>query len=216
MLRQETPVIRPGVKGWAAALSRPRLLWRVQNTVTHPDIRQWMSPHTEWLTVCSHTQVFPQDNTGLHTHTHTETCDIQVLSLLSNTPTLSVSHKHRITQCVALHWRHHASIVQRPEKEQGVRSSPGEGGSCERRKRREGGRDDRWLRWVNELLIRPSRDCATHPSVFFLPHQQTATQHPLTGWKCRSPRQTPELMGITSPTCRNVFSPWLICTIRWY
>ena len=51
--------------------------------------------------------------------------------------------------------------------------------------------------WVNELLIRPSRDCATRPSVCFRPCQQTAPQHPPSSGRRRSTGST-LLMGIAA------------------
>lgn len=123
------------------------LVWRGQNTtMTHTDIQQRMSPLTEWLTACSHTRLIPQHNAGLHTHTRTRKHVTFKFYHCYLTPQHCQSatncDSHRITQCVALRRRHHASIVPRPEKEQGVRSSLGEAKDCERgRGDREGGRE---------------------------------------------------------------------------
>lgn len=104
--------------------------------MTHAGNEQRMSPLKKWLTACSYTPVIPQHNTGLHTYKHRNMWHLS-FELLSNTPSLSISHKHRITQCVALRWRHQASIVLWPEEEQG--SSLGEARGCERgNARREG------------------------------------------------------------------------------
>lgn len=120
-------------RGWGSS-EGGKTLW---HTLTVS--REWV------LSACS-----LQSFHGTVWHTNTKTCDPQVLALLSNTPMLSISHKHRIMQCVSLHWRHHASIVLWPEKGQRVRSSWCSEGLWGRKQREGGVKDDRWLcGWMN-------------------------------------------------------------------
>lgn len=108
-----------------------------------------ITPLTKWLTACSHTRVIPQHNTGSHTRMLKHVtfkfyhCHLTPRHCQSATNWDS----NRITQCVSLCADGTMPpLCLRPEKEQGVRSSLGEAGDCERGKGGEGGvRDDHWL-----------------------------------------------------------------------
>lgn len=149
MREQSEPWCRgPGVKGRAAASRRPgaRLKRPKHHDDTHWHSTENESSHRMTHSVLTHSTHSTTQRRLTHTHTRTRKHVTFKFYHCYLTPQHCQSatncDSHRITQCVALRRRHHASIVPRPEKEQGVRSSPGEAKDCERgRGDREGGRE---------------------------------------------------------------------------
>lgn len=173
--------------------------------MTHTDIQQRMSPLTEWLTACSHTRLIPQHNAGLHTHAHSKTCDIQVLSLLSNTLTLSISHKlwlaqnHTVCRSAPTAPCLHCAAAG---KRTGGTILAGWSEGLWERKRREGGREGGMTtgcvgEWTAHQAIGKVAPLAVL-SLSFPPKHN----NPPISWKChnQSLGRTPEVMSITGLT----------------
>lgn len=107
-----------------------------------------------------------------HTHTHSKTCDIQVLSLLSNTPTLSISHKLWLAQnhtvCRSAPTAPCLHCAAAGKRTGGTILAGWSEGLWERKRRqggREGERDDhRLCGWMN-CSSGDRQSCATRHSV---------------------------------------------------
>lgn len=175
MREQSEPWCRgPGVKGRAAAFRRPgaRLKRPKHHDDTHWHSTENESSHRMTHSVLTHSTHSTTQRRLTHTHTHSKTCDIQVLSLLSNTPTLSISHKlwlaQNYTVCRSAPTAPCLHCAAAGKRTGGTILAGWSEGLWERKRRqggREGERDDhRLCGWMN-CSSGDRQSCATRHSV---------------------------------------------------